>query len=170
MIKTTCRLCSSNDLHKFLDLGLQPPSDQFLNKKKTNNDIIFYPLSVNTCKNCGFKQLTHVVDPKILYQQDYPYESSLTKSGLDHFYEFALSVKNEFNLNSKDLKNFIRKRANEKLVELGYEPQFNYEKESADELEWFYHLTGGLTHTDFFALRPTDYSKAGEGENWEDIF
>ena len=74
------------------------------------------------------------------------------------------------NLNSKDLKNFIRKRANEKLVELGYEPQFNYEKESADELEWFYHLTGGLTHTDFFALRPTDYSKAGEGENWEDIF
>ena len=103
MIKTTCRLCSSNDLHKFLDLGLQPPSDQFLNKKKTNNDIIFYPLSVNTCKNCGFKQLTHVVDPKILYQQDYPYESSLTKSGLDHFYEFALSVKNQFKLKSDDL-------------------------------------------------------------------
>lgn len=103
MIKTTCRLCSSKDLHKFLDLGLQPPSDQFLNKKKTNNDIIFYPLSVNTCKTCGFKQLTHVVDPKILYQQDYPYESSLTKSGLDHFYEFALSVKNQFKLKSDDL-------------------------------------------------------------------
>jgi len=74
------------------------------------------------------------------------------------------------NLKSKDLKNFICKRANEKLVELGYEPHFNYEKESADELEWFYHLTGGLTHTDFFALRPTDYSKAGEGEDWSDIF
>ena len=37
-------------------------------------------------------------------------------------------------------------------------------------LDWFYHLTGGVTHTDFFAIRPTDYSKAGEGEDYEDIW
>ena len=41
---------------------------------------------------------------------------------------------------------------------------------SASELDWFYHLTGGQTHTDFFAIRPTDYSKANEGEDWDDIF
>ena len=103
MIKTTCRLCSSKNLYKFLDLGLQPPSDQFLDKKQIDKETIFYPLAVNTCNSCGFKQLTHTVDPKILYQQDYPYESSLTQSGLNHFYEFALSVKNKFNLSSKDL-------------------------------------------------------------------
>jgi ribonucleoside-diphosphate reductase beta chain len=57
------------------------------------------------------------------------------------------------NLKSEDLKQFIRKRANEKLVELG-----------------FYHLTGGHTHTDFFAIRPTDYSKANEGEDFENIW
>jgi ribonucleoside-diphosphate reductase beta chain len=74
------------------------------------------------------------------------------------------------NLKKEDLKHFILKRANEKLVELGYDPHFHYDKESADQLEWFYHLTGGLTHTDFFAMRPTDYSKAGEGEDWEDIY
>jgi len=103
MIKYTCRLCLSKNLYKFLDLGLQPPSDQFLGKKQTNKETIFYPLAVNTCKSCGFKQLTHTVDPKILYQQDYPYESSLTQSGLNHFYEFALSVKNRFKLKSNDL-------------------------------------------------------------------
>jgi len=103
MIKNTCRLCLSKNLYKFLDLGLQPPSDQFLEKKQTDKESIFYPLAVNTCRSCGFKQLTHTVDPKILYQQDYPYESSLTQSGLNHFYEFALSVKNRFKLNSKDL-------------------------------------------------------------------
>ena len=27
-------------------------------------------------------------------------------------------------------------------------------------LDWFYHLTGGVTHTDFFATRPTDYSQS----------
>ena len=37
-------------------------------------------------------------------------------------------------------------------------------------LDWFYHLTGGHTHTDFFAIRPTDYSKANEGEDWDDLF
>jgi ribonucleoside-diphosphate reductase beta chain len=72
------------------------------------------------------------------------------------------------NLKSKDLKNFILRRGNEKLFELGYNPVFEYDIESANQLDWFYHLTGGTTHTDFFAIRPTDYAKAGEDENWSD--
>jgi ribonucleotide reductase beta subunit family protein with ferritin-like domain len=59
---------------------------------------------------------------------------------------------------------------------LGYNPipggddYFEYDTEAASQLDWFYHLTGGVTHTDFFAMRPTDYSKANEGEDWSDIF
>jgi len=74
------------------------------------------------------------------------------------------------NLKKDDLKNFIRKRANEKLNELGYESIFSYDVKSAEELDWFYHLTGGVTHTDFFSVRPTDYSKANEGEDWSDLW
>jgi ribonucleoside-diphosphate reductase beta chain len=80
------------------------------------------------------------------------------------------------NLKKNDLKEFITKRINEKLRELGYNPikgtddYFEFNEKKASELDWFYHLTGGVTHTDFFAMRPTDYSKAGEGENWDDIF
>lgn len=76
-------------------------------------------------------------------------------------------------IKSNDLKHFIKKRTNEKLVELGYtdlDSYFTYDKSAADNLDWFYHLTGGLTHTDFFAVRPTDYSKANEGEDFEDIW
>ncbi len=72
------------------------------------------------------------------------------------------------NLKKEDLKEFIKKRANEKLNELGYESVIEYDEESAGALDWFYHLTGGHTHTDFFAIRPTDYSKAGENENWDE--
>ena len=72
------------------------------------------------------------------------------------------------NLKKEDLKEFIKKRANEKLAELGYQPVIEYNEESAAALDWFYHLTGGHTHTDFFAVRPTDYSKAGENENWDE--
>ena len=78
------------------------------------------------------------------------------------------------NLNKEDLKNFILKRTNEKIHELGYTnisgKYFQYDEKSAENLDWFYHLTGGVTHTDFFAIRPTDYSKAGEDDNWDDIF
>lgn len=76
-------------------------------------------------------------------------------------------------ISAEDLKHFLRKRTNDKLIELGYkefENYFGYDKEKASKLDWFYHLTGGLTHTDFFAIRPTDYSKANEGEDFENVW
>jgi ribonucleoside-diphosphate reductase beta chain len=76
-------------------------------------------------------------------------------------------------MKSYDLKQFIKKRLNEKLVELGYTDLadfFAFDSAAADNLDWFYHLTGGVTHTDFFAIRPTDYSKANEGEDFDDIW
>jgi len=76
-------------------------------------------------------------------------------------------------ISAHDLKQFIRKRTNEKLTELGYidlGSYFGFHESAADNLDWFYHLTGGHTHTDFFAIRPTDYSKANEGEDFEDIW
>ena len=77
------------------------------------------------------------------------------------------------NLKAYDLKQFIRKRLNEKIMELGYTNEreyFEFDQDAAKNLDWFYHLTGGHTHTDFFAIRPTDYSKANEGEDFEDIW
>ena len=76
-------------------------------------------------------------------------------------------------ISSYDLKQFIRKRLNEKLSELGYIDlglYFSFDAEGAKNLDWFYNLTGGVTHTDFFAIRPTDYSKANEGEDFNDIW
>jgi len=92
------------------------------------------------------------------------------------FIDKMFEMGNLENLNAVDLKEFIKQRANEKLAELGYNPMpggdfyFEVDKESSSKLEWFYNLTGGVTWTDFFAMRPTDYSKAGEGEDWGDIF
>ena len=74
------------------------------------------------------------------------------------------------NLKKDDLKEFIKARTNIKLEELGYKSHFDYNKKKAENLEWFYHLTGGITHTDFFAIRPTYYSKAGEGEDFGDMW
>ena len=56
------------------------------------------------------------------------------------------------------------------LATLTWGSYFAYDTKAAGNLDWFYHLTGGVTHTDFFATRPTDYSKAGEGEDYDDIW
>ena len=49
-------------------------------------------------------------------------------------------------ISANDLKHFIKKRTNEKLVELGYVDlgsYFAFNMEAASNLDWFYHLTGG---------------------------
>jgi ribonucleoside-diphosphate reductase beta chain len=101
-------------------------------------------------------------------QREIEYAANLMVQMEHRFIDKMFEMGDLQNLKAYDLKNFISRRANEKLIELGYMPIFEYDNESADQLEWFYHLTGGVTHTDFFAIRPTDYAKAGEDENWSD--
>ena len=103
MILDKCRLCDKKKLFEFLDLGFHPPSDQFKKKDEINYPTLYYPLKVNSCESCGFKQLNYVVKPEILYQENYPYESSLTKTGKIHWKEFADSAVKDYNLIKNDL-------------------------------------------------------------------
>ena len=71
-------------------------------------------------------------------------------------------------LNIEQLKNFIKARANEKMIELGYKPIYNdIDPNLLKQMEWFGHLTSGKTHQDFFAGRNTSYSKSVA--DWSDI-
>jgi len=48
-------------------------------------------------------QLGYTVPPDILYQHDYPYESSTTRAGRTHFFNFATSVVERFNLGPENM-------------------------------------------------------------------
>ncbi len=98
-----CRICKKKKLFKFLDLGNHPPSDQFRKKEQLDDPVVFYPLNVHMCEDCGFVQLGYVVPPEILYQDNYPYESSTTETGKRHYHDFAKSVVNKFKFNEDDL-------------------------------------------------------------------
>ncbi|MBI2476188.1 MAG: class I SAM-dependent methyltransferase [Candidatus Taylorbacteria bacterium] len=102
-VARNCRMCKSPNLALYLDLGLTPPADQFRATDELDLPEIFYPLRVLLCKNCGLSQLSHVVDPRILYQHDYPYEQSTTKTGQSHWDSFAHSVVSELKLKPKSL-------------------------------------------------------------------
>ncbi len=100
---STCRMCRGNNLYRFLDLGFAPPSDQFRRKDQMKEQEIHYPLEVCMCDDCGLAQLTYVVSPEILYRNDYPYESSTTKTGHIHWENFAKEVVEKFCLGKQDL-------------------------------------------------------------------
>jgi len=71
-------------------------------------------------------------------------------------------------LNVDQLKNFIKARANEKMIELGYTAIYNdIDPNLLKQIEWFGHLTSGKTHQDFFAGRVTSYSKSTA--DWDDL-
>jgi len=99
----TCRMCQSKNLYLFLDLGFTPPADQFRRKDQMKEPEIHYPLEVFMCDDCGLAQLCHVVSPEVLYRMDYPYESSTTKTGREHWNTFAQRVVKRLNLEKNDL-------------------------------------------------------------------
>lgn len=98
-----CRFCKSERLKTYLDLGATPLADRFLSPEQLYQPEKYYPLVVMLCENCGLSQLNYTVDPKELYQEEYPYAMSLTKTGAKHYENFAASVSKKFNLGKNDL-------------------------------------------------------------------
>lgn len=84
------------------------------------------------------------------------------------FIDKAFEMGDVDGLNISQLKNFIKARANEKMVELGYKAIYNdIDPNLLKQIEWFGHLTSGKTHQDFFAGRVTSYSKSTA--DWDDL-
>ncbi len=98
-----CRMCKSKNIEKFLDLGFTPLADNFLTKNQLENSEVYYPLNVCTCKECGFIQLGYIVSPELMFNENYPYESSITKTGRNHFFNMAKEICQEIELPKKSL-------------------------------------------------------------------
>jgi 2-polyprenyl-3-methyl-5-hydroxy-6-metoxy-1,4-benzoquinol methylase len=81
----TCLACGSDQLELTLSLGNQPLANNF---KKTVSEDDQYPLAVNRCKHCFHLQLTHVVDPEIIYR-NYSYVSGTSQTYHDYMWWFA---------------------------------------------------------------------------------
>lgn len=78
----------------------------------------------------------------------------------DDFIDNAFSLGEIRGLDPKDLKNFIRMRANAKLQDLTLNSNWrNIDQDSLKRMAWFDDLTGSVEFGDFFSMRVTEYSK-----------
>jgi SAM-dependent methyltransferase len=82
---TECLACGSQELLPAINLGHQPLANNFLKEPGKNES---YPLAVNQCSDCFHLQLTHVVDPAVIYR-DYAYVSGTSQTYLDYMFWFA---------------------------------------------------------------------------------
>jgi ribonucleoside-diphosphate reductase beta chain len=78
----------------------------------------------------------------------------------DDFIDQSFSLGVVRGLDPKDLKQYIRHRANSKLYEIGLKANWkNIDQDALARMEWFNNLSGGISNVDFFSSRETQYSK-----------
>ncbi|MGH4009583.1 MAG: methyltransferase domain-containing protein [Pseudonocardiaceae bacterium] len=84
----SCRLCGSERLETFIDLGATPPCERFLSVTDLNEPEMTYPLHVRVCSGCLLAQLPPLITPEDTFTE-YAYFSSFSKSWVDHAERFV---------------------------------------------------------------------------------
>lgn len=97
-LRTRCRMCNGPDLVKVMSLTPTPPGNKFLKKSELEKPEPRYPLDLYLCEGCSHLQLGHVVDPKILYQNSYPYVSATSSVFVEHLRGYAGDMIRRFGL------------------------------------------------------------------------
>jgi len=92
---TECLACGNQDLVLTLDLGNQPLANNFRSTAGTEGEAR-YPLAINRCTHCNHLQLTHAVDPELIYR-NYLYVSGTSLTYLEYMTWYANWVREQFN-------------------------------------------------------------------------
>ncbi len=131
--KGTCRFCNTQLKHTFADLGMSPVSNANIREEDLKSAESFYPLHAYVCDNCFLVQLEEFQAPDEIFNDDYAYFSSYSKSWLEHARNYSLMMMERFGydenslvveLASNDgylLKNFVERE----IPVLGIEPSEN---------------------------------------------
>ena len=85
----------------------------------------------------------------------------------DKFIDLAFQMGRMENLESEDLKEYIRYIADRRLISLGMRGIFKRKK---NPLSWVEDMINAPIHTNFFENRATDYAKAAHKGSWADVW
>ena len=145
-----CRSCGKAKLELILSLGQTPLADRLLTVHQINLPELTAPLNLVFCHHCALVQIAETVLPEILFGEDYPYFSSVSKALLQHFEESASELIKSRALNSQSLvieagsndgymlKNFAAKGIPVLGIDPAPEPAKAAQKESVTTLCTFF--------------------------------
>jgi len=84
-----CQICGNTKLHPILSLGHHPILQKYLLPHELKEPEVTYPLDLVFCRSCCLVQLSYCIDPKILFNRDYPYRTGMTQMLVRNFDSLA---------------------------------------------------------------------------------
>lgn len=123
----TCVICNSN-VSTILDLREQPLANNLL--EKVDDPYDKFPLGLDVCETCGHAQLSHFVDPGLLFK-DYLYASGTSQTLGAYFEWFADGLSTVIPVGGRVLEiasndgSLLRRLANRGLETVGVDPAAN---------------------------------------------
>lgn len=100
---TGCQTCGSPDLKEIISLGHIPQVNVMRPIGSDLQEEVFFPAEMLLCNKCSLVQLSHIVDPQIVFPPEYTYRSRTTKILRENFAELASEVQKIIGLNKDDL-------------------------------------------------------------------
>lgn len=97
-----CRHCHHLLQHIFLDLGIAPPSNAYLNKDDLNKPEHYYPLKLFVCEHCWLVQTEDYATAEELFDKNYAYFSSVSQSWLAHAAQYTKMITKRLILNQNN--------------------------------------------------------------------
>ena len=89
-----CLICKAS-IEPFISFGKMPIANGFLLKEEFDREF-FFELKAGYCGQCQMVQLTELVDPSVLFHDQYAYFSSISVRMARHFKEFSEMVRSEY--------------------------------------------------------------------------
>lgn len=98
-----CRHCRACLTLPFVDLGSAPPSNAYLTEASLKKPELWFPLRVLVCTECWLVQTEDYAGAEEIFQDDYAYFSSYSKSWLDHSERYVSRMVERFSLDRNSL-------------------------------------------------------------------
>ena len=95
----SCRLCGAPLVRTFVDLGMSPLANAYLEPTALADPETFYPLHVYVCDECLLVQLPVAAQPSEIFD-DYAYFSSYSDSWVAHAQRYVEQVSDRFSIGS----------------------------------------------------------------------
>ncbi|EHK54177.1 class I SAM-dependent methyltransferase [Allomesorhizobium alhagi] len=147
-----CRLCGSRLRHTFVDLGMSPPCESFLQADQIDQMELYFPLHVQVCEACFLVQLKEYMTPETIFSE-YAYFSSFSTSWVAHAKAYCESITKRLGLGPDSLAVELASNDGYLLQHflplgipvLGVEPAANVARAAIEK--------GVTTRVDFFGVR-----------------
>jgi len=100
---TGCRASGSSNLETILAFGEMPLADRLLTEEQLARPAVTAPLTLAFCPDSALVQIRETVQPEILFDEEYPYFSSVSPALMRHFRESAEQILATHPLNEQSL-------------------------------------------------------------------